>query len=78
MDTSEVHDYVHSQLERDLEILVAEEESAADLEVLLNELGRHGYDDIKGVTTANAAIDPGMGPWIVRWRYVAVVRRSGR
>ena len=78
MDTSEVHDYVHSQLERDLETMVVEEESAADLEVLLNELGRHGYDDITGVTMASAAIDPGSGPWIVQWRYVAVVRRSGQ
>ena len=78
MDTSEVHDYVHSQLERDLDTLVVEEEAAADLEVLLNELGRHGYNDIKGVTMASSVINPGNGRWIVSWRYVAVVRRSGQ
>ena len=44
MDTSEVHGYAHSQLERDLETLLVEEDSAADLEMLQNELVRHGCD----------------------------------
>ena len=74
--SGDTHDYVHNLLERNLGILVIEQESASDLEVILNELSRHGYSDVTAVTAAAATVSQYTGPDIVLWRYVAVVREG--
>lgn len=48
----DTHEYVHRLLERSLDILVIEQESASDLGVILDELNRHGYSDAREVTVA--------------------------
>lgn len=72
----DTHEYVRSLLERNLEILVIEQESASALELILNELSKHGYSDVRAVTAAAATVSQYTGPDIVQWRYVAVVRKS--
>ena len=72
----DTHERVHELLGEDLPILVIEEESAQGLQAMLIELSRHDFNDVVGVTATSAVIDPGIGPQIVQWRYIAVVRRQ--
>ena len=75
--SAETHEYVHELLEEDPPVLVIEEESAGDLQGMLNEPHRHGYDDVAGITVAGAPrTPPGAGVLELTWRYVAVVRKS--
>ena len=65
-------DYVEEIANQGLQVLVVEEESAEELQGVLNELRRQGYARIVGFSTAGVLSDMSKA-----WRYTAVVQQTG-
>ena len=77
MMSAETHEYVHELLEEDLSLLVIEEESASDLQAMLNELDRHGYIEVVALSIAGTPRRAASIPvQKAAWRYVAVLRKT--
>ena len=70
--SQETIDYVEQIANQGQQVWVVEEESAEDLQIILNVLAEQGYTKIVGFSTAGVR-----GDIHHQWRYTAVVRKTG-
>ena len=70
--SQETINYVEQIVNQGQQILVVEEESADELQIILNLLLEQGYAKVVGFSTAGIRSDIQH-----RWRYTAVVRKTG-